>query len=502
MFFKSWIVKFGFILFLALSFLGTACGDAASITPDPEEIPGPTENGEEDTDGDGLEDTEDNCPTNANVDQTDTDGDSVGDACDICAGGDDNIDTDLDSNPDACDNCSTRSNPDQTDTDGDGVGDSCDICSEVADPDQVDSDGDGFGDACDNCPTTSNPDQLDTDGDGLGNDDCDLDDDNDGIPDIDDDFPLDDQETKDTDGDSFGDNADNCPLIANPGQENTDAPMDTLGDVCDDDIDGDGFANLADNCPEHSNVGQEDLDGDCSLVVFDGTQACGDVCDDDADGDGFSKIGNIDCDDLNATVHPGATEVFDLVNNDCVGGIDSNLPLADAHLTFEGGVSEDYYGQAITSVGDMNDDGIDDFVIAAPQDDDGGSSSGTITLIFGGTFNTVTFIGENSGDLAGFSVSGAGDVNADDFDDLLIGAHKNNAGGTDAGRVYLIYGCDTNDVTCGFTGSIDLSTADVIFNGENDSDRLGYSVSGSGHTFTRNIGAAFSQINNTILAKG
>ena len=71
-----------------------------------------------------------------------------------------------------------------------------------------DSDGDGVPDDTDNCPMVSNPDQLDTDMDGIGNT-CDADDDNDGV----------------------ADTMDNCPLTANPDQADFDA--DGIGDTCD-----------------------------------------------------------------------------------------------------------------------------------------------------------------------------------------------------------------------------------------------------------------------------
>jgi len=57
-----------------------------------------------DTDLDGLDDVEDNCPGTGNAAQTDGDGDFVGNACD---------------------NCPAVPNPDQADEDGDGEGDAC-----------------------------------------------------------------------------------------------------------------------------------------------------------------------------------------------------------------------------------------------------------------------------------------------------------------------------------------------------------------------------------------
>lgn len=84
-----------------------------------------------DSDGDGVLDGDDNCPTVHNPGQEDADDDTIGDVCDECT------DTDGDGygNPgypaNTCpdDNCPDIYNPDQTlDTDGDGVGDICDIC--------------------------------------------------------------------------------------------------------------------------------------------------------------------------------------------------------------------------------------------------------------------------------------------------------------------------------------------------------------------------------------
>jgi gliding motility-associated-like protein len=73
--------------------------------------------------------------------------------------------------------------------------------------------------------------------------------------------------SEDTDGDGVKDNTDNCPLTANPNQEDND--QDGFGDICDDDDDNDGVSDQFDNCPLTSNPDQADRDND----------GLGDVCD-------------------------------------------------------------------------------------------------------------------------------------------------------------------------------------------------------------------------------
>ncbi|MEZ4402259.1 MAG: lamin tail domain-containing protein [Kofleriaceae bacterium] len=102
-----------------------------------------------DSDGDGIPNANDNCPTVFNpvrpLDggaQADGDADGTGDACDVCP---------VNANTTTC----TSVNPD--DRDADGVVNALDNCPDTANADQADADGDGKGDVCDACPMVANP---------------------------------------------------------------------------------------------------------------------------------------------------------------------------------------------------------------------------------------------------------------------------------------------------------------------------------------------------------
>lgn len=242
---------------------GDGGGDACDDDADGDGI-------EEDGDGSGANDDnhcfggetancDDNCAFLPNPDQSDIDTDGIGDICDPDAD-DDGIpfvvhegEPCIEGNTVDCqDNCPLLANPDQANFDNDAWGD---LCDNDNDNDTILEDGNGNGiggdapctggatDNCDdNCPLLDNPDQADLDADGTG-DACDGDGDGDGIGNGDDRCEGFD-DLVDTDSDDVPDGCDNCPVVPNAGQVNTD--QDEYGDCCDPDkadLDHNGIAD-------------------------------------------------------------------------------------------------------------------------------------------------------------------------------------------------------------------------------------------------------------------
>ncbi|MDI6916807.1 MAG: transglutaminase domain-containing protein, partial [Thermoplasmatales archaeon] len=148
-----------------------------------------------------------------------------------------------------------------------------------------------------------------------------------------------------------------------------------------------------------------------------------------------------------------------------------------------GAFSGDWFGYSVSNLGDINGDGYNDTIVGAPYNDFNGQDAGAVYIFFGrttwsaGNLNAdsanVKIYGNVANDHFGWSVSSAGNVNGDLYNDIVIGAPGNTT--TVAGSAYIFYGRGTWNPT------YNANNADVILNGGSNGDRFGFSVSDAGN---------------------
>ncbi len=156
----------------------------------------------------------------------------------------------------------------------------------------------------------------------------------------------------------------------------------------------------------------------------------------------------------------------------------------------DGEFAQDTAGFSVSAAGDVNGDGYADVLVGAPGHNSStgrsylllgsqniNSAGGRIPLSVLNGSNGFKLDGENNGDSSGYSVSTAGDINGDDYADLLIGAPDHNG---NTGRTYLIFGSPS----IGSNGLISLSDINgingFVLDGENLGDYSGQAANSAG----------------------
>jgi len=130
-------------------------------------------------------------------------------------------------------------------------------------------------------------------------------------------------------------------------------------------------------------------------------------------------------------------------------GMSGSLSPVGTNLTVVGTAPNDTAGWSVDGAGDVNGDGHADVIIGAPRRDTRGRNDTGAAYVFYGPFDDAQFLaddadvrlqGTDAFELSGWSVAGAGDLNGDGYDDVVVGAPFNDGNGMQSGAAYVVYG--------------------------------------------------------------
>ncbi|MFI5371390.1 MAG: FG-GAP-like repeat-containing protein [Candidatus Eisenbacteria bacterium] len=283
----------------------------------------------------------------------------------------------------------------------------------------------------------------------------------------------------DINGDGYGDiiagahqpgtgNGEACIWYGGPGKPVLNAPPDVTltgfaadsqfgGCVTSGDFNGDGYTDVAVGAPQEANGS---LAGAGAVYVYLGGQTGinatpawigrGDQAgehygsslagDGDVNGDGFTDL-IVGSPNYDVTV--GATTLTDAGRITLHPGHLYGSPLGPPQV-IPGSIAGEWFGNAVAHVGDVNGDGFGDVAVGGPFATSTLANQGHVTAFLGGVNGLVTIplwsqFGSEVGGGFGSSVAGAGDVDGDGLDDVLVGAvFEDDGGAVDRGvvRVY------------------------------------------------------------------
>lgn len=211
------------------------------------------------------------------------------------------------------------------------------------------------------------------------------------------------------------------------------------------DFNGDGFADVIVGAPLNdvvaadagrayvffggnapNNVVDVTLSGEGAAQQFGVVAGAGDV-----NGDGFADVIVSAIGVSTGTSSAGRAYVY-------YGGA---VPDAAADWILNSTGNDDLFGVSVARAGDVNADGYADVIVGSTLSDANGTDSGRALLFYGGPAGNDALPDHvwngASGDQFGYRVAGAGDVNGDQFDDVLVGVRLSDTPGPNSGRFHL-----------------------------------------------------------------
>ncbi len=206
----------------------------------------------------------------------------------------------------------------------------------------------------------------------------------------------------------------------------------------------------------------------------------------DLDGDGVGDLAVGATRDDDGGTDRGAVWIL-FLNSDQT--VKSRQKISDTEGGFTGTLDDvDAFGNGLSSLGDLDGDGVNDLAVGTPGDDDGGTNRGAVWVLFldnDGTVKSQQKISQTEGgftDVLGdtdelFGVTSLGDLDGDGVGDMAVGAGRHDDGGSNRGAVWILFlnsdgtvkdQQEISDTEGGFTGMLD------------DEDRFGIQVAALG----------------------
>lgn len=98
------------------------------------------------------------------------------------------------------------------------------------------------------------------------------------------------------------------------------------------------------------------------------------------------------------------------------------------------------FGSVLATLGDLDGDGLAEFLVGAPKANIGGANAGRVSLINGSTGTVIYSVNGVPGSLFGSSIAAGKDVNSDGIPDFVVGAPNDSTVGTNRGRAFVMSG--------------------------------------------------------------